>query len=80
MRLDNYPHPMKEDKLKRLVGAVNEIDCGLCQLKYTPDASDISLNGSLYYKNCKQCRQHRLEMKKKSMSKKLTKSIIHNPL
>ncbi len=46
MRLDNYPHPIKEDKLKRLVGAVNEIDCSLCQLKYTPDASDISLNGS----------------------------------
>jgi hypothetical protein len=72
MRLDNDPVPMKEGDRKRLVGAVIEIDCSICKLKYTPDTSDTSLNGNFYYKNCKQCRQHRLELKKKSISKRLS--------
>lgn len=72
MRLDNDPVPMKEEDRKRLVGIVFEIDCSICKLKYTPDVCDISLNGKFYYKNCKQCRHHRLELKKKSISKRLS--------
>jgi len=64
MRLDNIPFIKEEDR-KRLVGVVFEIDCSICKKKYTPDDTDISLNAKFYYKNCKQCRQHRLELKRK---------------
>lgn len=62
---------------KRLVGEVSEIQCTICKNVYIPVNSDISLNGSQYFKNCKECRARRLELKKQSL---LHKSICHNPL
>lgn len=55
---------------KLLVGIVNEIKCSICKNIYFPDDSDISLNGNQYFKNCKGCRAHRLELKKKYDEKK----------
>lgn len=46
---------------KRLVGEVSEIQCTICKNIYIPVNSDISLNGSQYFKNCKECRSRRLE-------------------
>ncbi len=62
---------------KLRVGVVTEIECSICKQTYFPDNSDISLNGNQYFKNCKQCRKHRLELKRKY---ELHKSIIHNSL
>lgn len=59
---------------KLLVGIVNEIKCSICKNIYFPDDSDISLNGNQYFKNCKGCRAHRLELKKKYDEKKRAKS------
>jgi len=50
---------------KLMVGIVTEIKCRICKDKFSPDNKDISLNGSQYFKNCKQCRAHRLELKRK---------------
>lgn len=61
-----------DDKL--MVGVVNEIECSICNKIYFPDDTDISLNGNLYFKNCKECRKHRLELKKKYEEKKRAKS------
>ena len=52
---------------KLLVGVVNEIECSICNKIYFPDDTDISLNGNQYFKNCKECRKHRLELKKNSI-------------
>lgn len=60
---------------KLLVGIVNEIKCSICKNIYFPDDSDISLNGNQYFKNCKGCRAHRLELKKKYDEKKRAKSV-----
>lgn len=59
---------------KLLVGIVNEIKCSICKNIYFPDDSDISLNGNQYFKNCKGCRAHRLELKKKYDEKKRAKT------
>ena len=61
-----------DDKL--MVGVVNEIECSICNKIYFPDDTDISLNGNLYYKNCKACRANRLEIKKRYEEKKRAKS------
>ena len=50
---------------KFMVGIVTQIECSICKNIYFPDDSDISLNGNQYFKNCKGCRAHRLELKKK---------------
>jgi hypothetical protein len=50
---------------KRLVGVAVVITCNRCKHDYTPDESDISLNGNLYYKLCKRCRAYCLKSKKK---------------
>ena len=50
---------------KLMVGVVTEIECSICKQTYFPDNNDISLNGNQYFKNCKGCRAHRLELKKK---------------
>ena len=50
---------------KLRVGVVTEIECSICKQTYFPDNSDISLNGNQYFKNCKECRKHRLELKRK---------------
>ena len=50
---------------KLLVGIVTQIECSICKETYFPEPSDISLNGNLYFKNCKECRKHRLELKRK---------------
>jgi len=63
---------MKEADKKRLVGLVSEVQCAICKKKYTPTDRDISLNGNFYYKNCQQCRAHRVELKKISIAKKLS--------
>ncbi len=63
MKSDNST--MKKLDPKRLVGIVTEIKCSKCKEIYYPDKKDISLNCSLYYKYCKQCRQHGLELKRK---------------
>lgn len=60
---------------KLLVGIVNEIECSICKNIYFPDDSDISLNGNQYFKNCKGCRAHRLELKKKYDEKKRAISV-----
>lgn len=60
---------------KLLVGIVNEIKCSICKNIYFPDDSDISLNGNQYFKNCKGCRKHRLELKKKYDEKKRAISV-----
>ena len=52
---------------KLMVGVVNEIECSICKKTYFPVDSDISLNGNQYFKNCKECRKHRLELKKNSI-------------
>ena len=61
-----------DDKL--MVGVVNEIECSICKKTYFPVDSDISLNGNQYFKNCKECRKHRLELKKRYEEKKRAKS------
>lgn len=58
----------KEDNL-RLVGIVSFVKCNICKNNYIPTDVDISLNGNFYYKNCKSCRDKRVEMKKKSLNK-----------
>jgi hypothetical protein len=65
---------------KLMVGVVNEIECSICKKTYFPVDSDISLNGNQYFKNCKECRKHRLELKKRYEEKKLTKSIKHKSI
>lgn len=60
---------------KLLVGIVNEIKCSICKNIYFPDDSDISLNGNQYFKNCKGCRAHRLELKRKYDEKKRAISV-----
>ena len=65
---------------KLMVGVVNEIECSICNKIYFPVDSDISLNGNQYFKNCKECRKHRLELKRKYELKKLSKSIRHNSI
>jgi hypothetical protein len=65
---------------KLMVGVVTEIECSICKKTYFPVDSDISLNGNQYFKNCKECRKHRLELKKRYEEKKLTKSIKHNSI
>ena len=60
-----------DDKL--MVGVVNEIECSICNKIYFPDDTDISLNGNQYFKNCKECRKHRLELKKRYEEKKRAK-------
>jgi hypothetical protein len=55
---------------KLMVGIISQIDCGICKKTYFPDNSDISLNGNQYFKNCKECRKHRLELKRKYENKK----------
>jgi hypothetical protein len=60
---------------KLMVGVVTEIECSICNKIYFPDDTDISLNGNLYFKNCKECRKHRLELKKKYEEKKIAKSV-----
>ena len=50
---------------KLMVGIVSQIECSICKETYFPEPSDISLNGAQYFKNCKECRKHRLELKKK---------------
>jgi len=55
---------------KLLVGVVTEIECSIYNKIYFPDDTDISLNGNQYFKNCKECRKHRLELKKKYEEKK----------
>jgi hypothetical protein len=52
---------------KLMVGVVTEIECSICKQTYFPDNSDISLNGNQYYKNCKECRKHILELKRNSI-------------
>ena len=61
-----------DDKL--MVGIVTEIECSICNKIYFPDDTDISLNGNQYFKNCKECRKHRLELKKRYEEKKLNSS------
>ena len=56
---------------KLMVGKVTEIECSICKQTYFPDNSDISLNGNQYFKNCKECRKHRLELKKNSIKKQI---------
>lgn len=74
MRVDNSP--INEYDKYRVVGEVSHIPCNICKKIYKPDNSDISLNGNFYYKNCKECRAHRLEIKRRYEAKKLlTKSI-----
>ena len=60
---------------KLLVGIVNEIKCSICKNIYFPDDSDISLNGNQYFKNCKGCRAHRLEIKRRYEAKKRAISV-----
>jgi hypothetical protein len=50
---------------KLMVGIVTQIECSICKETYFPDSSDISLNGNQYFKSCKACRKHRLELKRK---------------
>ena len=52
---------------KLMVDVVTEIECSICKQTYFPDNSDISLNGNQYFKNCKGCRAHRLELKRNSI-------------
>lgn len=52
---------------KLMVDVVTEIECSICKQTYFPDKSDISLNGNQYFKNCKGCRAHRLELKNNSI-------------
>lgn len=56
---------------KLMVGVVTEIECSICKKTYFPVDSDISLNGNQYFKNCKECRKHRLELKKNSIKKQI---------
>lgn len=58
---------------KLMVGVVTEIECSICNKIYFPDDTDISLNGNQYFKNCKECRKHRLELKKNYEEKKRVK-------
>ena len=83
MRVDNSP--INEYDKYRLVGEVSHILCNICNKIYIPDDSDISLspskmdasfqdlNGNFYYKNCKGCRAHRLEIKRRYEAKKRAK-------
>ena len=71
MRVDNSP--INEYDKYRLVGEVSDILCNICKKIYIPDDTDISLNGNFYYKNCKECRKHRLEIKKRYEAKKRAK-------
>lgn len=59
----------KEEEKKRLVGIVSFVKCNICKQNYVPDDKDVSLNGNLYYKNCRICRRSRVEMKLKSLNK-----------
>jgi len=61
---------------KLLVGVVTEIECSICNKIYFPDDTDISLNGNQYFKNCKECRKHRLELKKRYEEKKRAKICL----
>ena len=65
-------HKFKDEERKRLVGIVSFVKCNICKQNYAPDDRDISLNGNLYYKNCKICRRSRVEMKLKSLNKTKT--------
>jgi hypothetical protein len=58
-----------EEQEKRLVGIVSFVRCNICKKDYVPDDKDVSLNGNLYYKNCRICRRNRVEMKQKSLNK-----------
>jgi hypothetical protein len=58
-----------EEEKKRLVGIVSFVRCNICKKDYVPDDKDVSLNGNLYYKNCRICRRNRVEMKQKSLNK-----------
>lgn len=60
---------------KLMVDVITEIECSICKQTYFPDTSDISLNGNQYFKNCKGCRKHRLELKKKYDEKKRAISV-----
>lgn len=59
---------------KLMVGVVNEIKCSTCKKTYFPVDSDISLNGNQFYKNCKECRKHRLELKNNSILRRKSKT------
>ena len=61
-----------EEEKKRLVGIVSFVKCNICKQNYVPDDKDVSLNGNLYYKNCRICRRNRVEMKQKSLNKTKT--------
>jgi hypothetical protein len=67
MRNEGYKY--KDEDVKRLVGVVSFVKCNICKKNYVPDDKDVSLNGNLYYKNCKICRRSRVEMKEKSLNK-----------
>lgn len=67
----NEEHTFNEADKKRLVGCVSFVKCNICKQNYTPDNLDISLNGNFYYKNCKNCRKSRVEMKIKSLNKRV---------
>ena len=62
----------KEEQRKRLVGIVSFVKCNICKGNYVPDDKDVSLNGNLYYKNCRICRKSRVDMKQKSLNKSKT--------
>ena len=63
---------------KLMVGLVTQIDCSICNKIYIPNDTDISLNGNQYFKSCKRCREHRLELKKKYEEKKRGLIILSN--
>ena len=65
----NEGYKFKEEEKKRIVGLVSFVKCSICKNDYEPDDKDISLNGNLYYKNCKPCRNHRQQLKIKSINK-----------
>ena len=67
----NEEHTFKDEEKKRLVGIVSFVKCTICKNNYTPDKHDISLNGNFYYKNCKDCRKSRVDMKIKSLNKRV---------
>lgn len=54
----------------RLVDVVKEIKCSRCKKVYFPNDTDISLNGSLYYKQCKSCREKGVNFLHKHINKK----------
>lgn len=66
---------VSRDKSLRLVGGVSFIKCSKCKIDYIPMDDDISLNGSLYYLNCKACRAKILSIKQKYLAKLAKKNI-----